>query len=100
MPSALKSAAARTGTAPVPVSATLTRGFDGSLLLIVSAAERAPRNIGAKTTAMEQFAAGIRLAGQLLVCLKSAAFAPVIPMLVTARVTCPALDSVTVSVTP
>ena len=85
-----------TGTAPVPLSATFTVGFTGSLLLTVRFAARAPVAVGLNVTLMVQFAAPASVAGHALVWAKSPGFAPARPMLVMVKAAVPVLDRVTI----
>jgi len=80
--------------APVPVRLTLC-GLPVALSVILTLAERAPVAVGLNVTLIVQFAFAARLAGQVLVSVKSLAFAPAIVMLVIVSAALPEFVSVT-----
>ena len=82
--------------APVPLSATFNVGCNGSLLLMLKLADRAPEAVGVKVTLMAQLAPAARLAPQVADSPKSPGFAPVNPMLVMVKGAVPVLDRVAV----
>lgn len=81
-------------TVPVPVSDTVW-GLPDALSVIVSDAARVPWARGLNVTLIVQFAPAATLDPQLLVCEKSAGFAPAMVMLVILSVAEPVLVSVT-----
>ena len=85
-----------TGTVPLPLNDTVSVGFTGSEPLMVTDADRAPAAVGLNVTLIVQFAPAATVVPHVLVCAKSAALAPVSPMLLIARSAVPVLDSVTV----
>jgi hypothetical protein len=80
---------------PVPVRAT-TCGLPGALSLTDNEAVRAPVAVGRKVTLNVQFAPAAKVAPQVVVRAKSAAFVPVIDVLVMVILPFPVLDKVTV----
>ncbi len=82
-----------TGTTPVPMSITVSMGFVGSLLLIVTLPALPPVAVGVKVTLMLQFSPAARLAPQPFVCEKS----PVVPMLMPVSGAVPVFERVTVT---
>lgn len=84
------------GAVPVPPSGTDNSGLTGSLLLIASDATLGPVAAGVNVTLMVQLEAPATAVPQVLVCAKSAAFAPVTAMLLRFRVAPPEFVSVTV----
>jgi hypothetical protein len=90
---ALRVIAGVAGKAPVPVS-EITCGEPAALSITSTAAAKLPLAAGVKVTDIEHDAAGARLAPQLFVSAKTAAFAPaiVIPLIESAAV--PVLVSV------
>jgi hypothetical protein len=81
---------------PVPLSATVSVGLTGSLLLMVIKATRAPEAAGVKVTLRLQLAPAVRVVPQLPDCAKSAALLPPSVMPVMVNVALPVLDNVTV----
>jgi hypothetical protein len=85
------------GVTPVPLSATVC-GFPGALSLTKTAAERAPDPVGVNETEIVQFAPGASVlgaTGQVFVCAKSPAFAPVTPIELIVSAPVPELVNVT-----
>ena len=85
-----------TEAAPVPFSATVSVGLAGSLLMILSDADRAPTAVGLNVTLIEQLAPATRLAPHVLVWAKSPGLVPVRLTLVIVSGAVPVLDNVTV----
>src|SRR5690348_2228845 len=79
---------------PVPDSATVC-GVPDASSVIVSDAARAPVAVGLKVTVAVQLAPAARLPGQVFVCAKSPAFAPVSAMLLIVKANAPVFVSVT-----
>jgi hypothetical protein len=79
---------------PVPVNG-IVWGVPGALSLTERFAVREPVAVGRKVTLMLQFAPAARVAPQVVVLAKSAAFVPVKPMVVMLMLEFPVFDRVT-----
>ena len=87
-----------TGIVPVPVSATVSVGASGSLVLITMLAARAPITVGVNVTLTAQFAPAAMPAppiGQVLVWAKSSVFVPAVAILLMRSAAVPELYTVT-----
>ncbi len=83
------------GAMPVPVSEAVC-GLPGSESLTEIAATRVPAAVGLKLTLIVQLAPAAKLAPQVVVLVKSPAFAPVMEILLIVTVVMPTLVSVVV----